>query len=157
MKIILLLLLILGFHSLSFSQKNEISALIMPSEKCMTFYKTPKINGEFDYQKIFENSDLRRNLDILNRFFYGNYPIAINDFYTVLIDLKTKQISTNIKSYLSRKYDLIIEYDFHTEKNGGIETVIKEVIFYANGKKITSCDNSVISVEVMFFFFLIIV
>jgi uncharacterized protein (TIGR02145 family) len=143
MKITLFLLLILGFHSTSFSQKNEISALIMPSEKCMTFYKTPKINGEFDYQKLLENYDLTGNLHSLNVYIHDHYPLLIRDFNTVLKDLKSKQISNDIKSYLIKKYNLIIEIDLHTEKNGSVKTVIKEVVFYSNGKKITSFNKSV--------------
>lgn len=133
-------------YSSFFVQAQTISALIIPSPKAMEVYHLEKVKGEIDIELVGYSSEFEFFYNKLDSFFvnrYSNYPIKINEFKRTLYRLQTRPKATVLKSELIKKFNLLIEFDFHIEKKGGIQTLVKEVIFFSNDRKITVCDNSV--------------
>ena len=133
----IILFIFLITNSLTYSQNEKLNVLILPSVECLKFFKCTKDNGEADYKKAIIRRELNLYSEKLRVTLNSNNPyFNVNQLESIQLDNKK---SEEINSYIFKSFDLILEYDFHCQNNGGINYFTKSINFKAKDKIISSC------------------
>ena len=131
----IILFIFLITNSLTYSQNKKLNVLILPSVECLNFFKCTKDNGEADYKKAIIRRELNLYSEKLRLSLNSNPYFNLNQLKSIQLDNKKTE---EINLYIFKSFDLILEYDFHCQNNGGINYFTKSINFKVKDKKISS-------------------